>query len=157
MTDYAAAPIQPILQGLVSIDQNGNPQFFGKGASAVARVTGQAAGVFQLTLDQGLPGNAGAIEPLPTNSPFTPPFPDDPDPRTTITIRGTGTVPGTTISEVVVSYGPGTPAPAPGVGDNTIFVSFATSAGVFTDPPAGFEIITWLGIGSSQLLPVTFA
>lgn len=53
MADYAAAPVQPILQGLVTIDQNSNPQFFGKGASAVARITGQPAGCFQLTLDHG--------------------------------------------------------------------------------------------------------
>jgi hypothetical protein len=46
MADYAAAPIQPILQGLVTIDQNNNPQFFGRGASAVARITGQLVGCF---------------------------------------------------------------------------------------------------------------
>lgn len=159
MADYAAAPIQPILQGLVTIDQNNNPQFFGRGASAVARITGQLVGCFQLTLDQGLPGNAGAIEPVPTASEAIPgpPFSSaDPDARTMITVRGTGTPPVTTIAEIVVQYGFSTPPPPLGTGHNIVFATFADSTGAFTDPPAGFEIILWLGVGSAQLFPIGF-
>ena len=64
MGDYAAAPIQPIVQGLLTVSTTPNhvPTFQGRGVSAVTRVAGPPI-AYVLTLDAGLPGNAGELAP----------------------------------------------------------------------------------------------
>ena len=92
MPDFAAAPIQPIVEGLVTFPAGpgGAVKFDGKGVSAIIRdgATGGQGG-YILVLDQGLPGNAGAV-------PFGPsPFPNAPDPdvRSMVTPIGFGLPP----------------------------------------------------------------
>jgi hypothetical protein len=150
MTDYAVTPVQPIVQGLVTIPSGvaGGPVLFkGKGAlPTVTRDPLSPFGAFTLTLDTGLPGNAGALQPLPDQPGVT--SPSVPDARALITIRGNPTLapPGTTITQQAVSY---IPSPTPGVGINQIEVVLSI-AGVGVDPvlPAatGFEIIVWKGV-----------
>ena len=87
MSDYAAAPVQPIVQGLLTVAGT-TPSFVGKGVSAVTRV---GAGDYKLQLDAGLLGNAGEVVPASM--------------RTLVTLRGgSGAPPVTTITQVAVSY-----------------------------------------------------
>lgn len=53
MTDYAAAPIQPIAEALLIIDAAGNPQLVGHGFSSVVRVL-PGPGRFRITFDEGV-------------------------------------------------------------------------------------------------------
>jgi hypothetical protein len=63
MTNYAAAPIQPIINGVITVGEGG-PVFVGRGIFSIARTVGGAAfGDFTLILDQGLPGDVG-IDPV---------------------------------------------------------------------------------------------
>src|SRR5271166_3629581 len=104
MTDYAAAPIQPIVEGVVTFPGGvGTAPFFdGKGVSAIVRdpATGGQGG-YILTLDVGLPGNAGAVPFAgpPPLIPF-PPFALDPDVRTMILPIGIGSPPATGIASI---------------------------------------------------------
>ena len=52
MADYAAAPLQPIAQALLTIDAAGNPQITGRGFSSVVRASA-FPGDFLLTIDEG--------------------------------------------------------------------------------------------------------
>lgn len=77
--NYQAAPVQPILQGLVSFSEAGAPSFYGRGCEAISV---DASGT-TLTLDSGLPGSVAV----------------DPDyARTIVTLRGT------TIDSKTISY-----------------------------------------------------
>jgi hypothetical protein len=123
MSDYAASPVQPILQGLVTVipQEVGLPlvSFYGRGCKAVvADVTGVL-----LTLDGGIagtPGNAG----LPGVGGL-----DTPYARALVTLRGTAT----TIQNKIVTY------PTQG----TVHVAFldVTPATVYQT----FEIVVWRG------------
>jgi hypothetical protein len=120
MTDYAAAPLQPIAN--LVIDPL-NAAFFdsGQGVQSVVRTVGGAtAGDFTITLDPGLPGDVGL---------------DGAFGRTTITQRGTlGTLAGgTTITENAVTY----------PSQTTVRVVFSI-AGMGTDP-ATTEVLIWRG------------
>ena len=120
MTDYAAAPLQPIAN--LVIDPL-NPFFFdsGQGVQSVVRtVGGAAAGDYTITLDPGLPGDVGL---------------DGVFGRTTITQRGTLGIlaGGTTITENAVTY----------PSQTTVRVVFSI-AGVGTDP-ATTEVLIWRG------------
>lgn len=121
MGDYAAAPVQPIVQGLLTVSgpTAGTPHaptFNGRGISAVTRV---ALGTYVLTLDPGLPGNAGEV--APTGAAYPAAFVPGaglgassttkipaPDVRAALTIRGTTTqavVPGgSDILNTAVTY-----------------------------------------------------
>jgi hypothetical protein len=119
MTDYAAAPMQPIAN--LIIDPL-NPLFFdgGQGVLNVVRTPGGSpGGDFTITLDPGLPGDVGL---------------DGNFGRTTLTQRGTlGTLAGgTTIVGSVVTYPTQT----------TVRVVFMNIAGVATDP-ATTEVLIW--------------
>jgi len=138
MTDYAAAPIQPLVQGLVTFPGGvgTTPVFTGRGVSAITR--DPAAGGFGgyiLQLDPGLPGLAGALDP---GTPLLP----EPDARTTIITRGFGSPPFTPITGIAVSY---LLSPVPGVGADRVEVVLTNVANTPTDPPGGFEIIIWRG------------
>jgi hypothetical protein len=118
MTNYAAAPIQPIINGILSF-VSGAPVFTGRGVGSILRTPlGAAFGDFTIVLDQGLPGDVGL----------------DPNyARTMITQRGTlGAVPGgSTITQQAVTY--------PSTATIRIVMSIA---GVGTDPAAA-EIAVW--------------
>ena len=101
MTDYAAAPIQPIANLVLNpanlpvapgVLPGSSPLFQGRGVKSVGRtVSGAAAGDFTITLDPGLPGDIDLF----TGAGYT-----------LVTQRGTlGALPGgTTITQVAVTY-----------------------------------------------------
>jgi len=133
MTDYAVTPFQPIVQGVVTFDAFDNPVFTGEGVSEIARPAGFPVGAFLLTLDEGLPGNAGAVPP--GLSPI-----NDPNVRTMITMRGAGVPPISNITATAVLY---LVSPAVGVGADQILVVTRTNPPAPADPVAGFEMIVW--------------
>jgi len=144
MADYSAAPIQPIVQGLVTTVA-GPPivsSFFGRGIRKITRVS---AGLYRLVLDPGLPGNAGALEPLVDTVPPTPPA--APDPRTTIQLRSGPTVTAQVVTYAASSIALDGIAPLLDGSLNVIVVTLAAAAPVDAD----FEIITWVGVDSAQL------
>ncbi|HYX20031.1 MAG TPA: hypothetical protein VFA98_04230 [Thermoanaerobaculia bacterium] len=161
MTDYAATSVQPIVQGLLTVSGAAAPSphvptFTGRGVSAVARVVVAGNIAYVFTLDAGLPGNAGEVEPsgvaypaaqvpgagsgaeLPqTNVPV-------PDVRSYFTLRGSSSavIPGSsTITSTAVTW------LTPGVdGGFTQFqLVFLNAAGATVDPTdlvaAGVEIV----------------
>lgn len=133
MTDYAVTPFQPIVQGVVTFDALGNPVFDGEGISFISRIVGFPLGAFILTLDEGLPGNAGAVPP--GTSPI-----NDPNVRTMITMRGAGVPPASNIVATAVLYAL---SPTPGVGADQLIIATQTFPLMLADPVAGFEIIVW--------------
>jgi len=173
MTDYAAAAVQPIVQGLVTITGNASgalPVFTGRGAlitggspplPTAGRPVGFPVGVIILTLDVGLPGNAGAVEPVPAPVTFPPLLaPQAPLPRTLVTMRSpTAGVP-TTLDSVSVAYGNFTVPPTIDGSLTQIAITIGPAAGGLLDPVAtppgpspsgganGFEIVVWAGVES---------
>jgi len=151
--DYAAAPIQPIVQGLLTVAiVNGTPTptFEGKGVSGVTR-TALPGGdiVYTLTLDEGLPGNAGELQPGPTI------VGPQPDARTLINIRGSLTnvvVGGTSIVATGVTYAE--PSLTDG-GLATVLLVFTDTTPAAVDPmgavASGVEIIIWKGLGGGAV------
>lgn len=145
MTDYAAAPIQPIVQGLLTVDPVSHvPTFRGKGVSAVTRVAAGPDILYTLHLDEGLPGNAGELQPGPTI------VGPQPDARTLINIRGSLTnaiVGGTSIVATGVTYAQ--PSPADG-GLGAVLLVFTNAVPAAVDPTgavaSGVEIIIWKGL-----------
>src|SRR5271156_2202369 len=113
MSDYASAPVQPILQGVVSTD-DGVPFFYGRGCSDIV-VTGTS---YILTLDSGsVGGSAGLAGVGGLDATFG---------RAVVTVRGTTS----TVASKVVTY-PTT---------LTIEVSFLDAGAAVVFPDA-FEII----------------
>lgn len=123
MGDYAAAPVQPIVQGLLTVSGAGAgtqhvPTFNGRGVSAVTRVGGPPI-AYVLTLDPGLPGNAGEVAAVGqayaaalvpgagSGASSTTKIPA-PDVRSALTLRGTTTqgvvAGGTDILSTAVTY-----------------------------------------------------
>lgn len=146
MPDSAAAPLQPIVSGLVTF-AGGAWSFSGKGC--LPTVVHVGAGDFQLTLDAGLIGNAGAVQPLPVQVlGFPPDTTLDPDVRSVVTVRGPFP---SGIFNIAVRY---ITSFTPGVGAVVIEVLFANVANVFTDPPAGgFDLVVWKGLGGDRAGP----
>ena len=165
-------PLQVIVQGLLTVsgplaDSPSVPTFAGRGVSDVARIS---EGIYDLTLDEGLPGNAGEVVAegsaypaalVPgagagasslTNVPT-------PDIRCVVTIRGTTTAAtpgGTTILSVAVSYLPPSPVPAGYDGGFTrIRLVFQGAAAAVLDPTdinaAGAEIIVFKDASSAGI------
>lgn len=152
MTDYAAAPIQPIVEGIVTYPGGAGTQpfFDGKGVSAIVRGVAPV-GDFILTLDVGLPGNAGAVPFAPPHfaPPIPAPFAPDPDVRTLVTPFGVGNPPTSGVATIGVSY---IPSASPGVGAPQIEVVMTNAGFVPHDPPGGFMIVVWRGIGGGPVL-----
>jgi hypothetical protein len=138
MTDYAVTPFQPIVQGVVTFPNGVGPstpvEFTGVGVSAISRAVGFPLGAYVLDLDEGLPGNAGAVQP--GASPIS-----DPNVRTMVTVRGSGAPPISIISTTAVLY---LLSPTPGVGADQVLIVMQTFPVALADPPAGFEIIIWV-------------
>ena len=138
MTDYAVNSLQPIVQGVVTFPKGTGPNslvaFDGEGISAIARRAGVMNGAYVLTLDAGLPGNAGAVQPgigILT----------DPNVRTMITVRGSGAPPISNIVTIAVLY---LVSPTLGVGADQLLIVMETFPPALADPPGGFEIIVWV-------------
>lgn len=153
MTDYAAAPSEPIVQGLITIVETQTfvgPVFTGRGISSILRTPpgaplfGNPAGDYLLILDEGLPGDV-ALDPI-----FG---------RSFLTVRGALANPihlSTTIDQKSISYyaspafGVFVPNPLPDLGSNVVRVVLAASStGFATDPVGtngnGCEIVIWRG------------
>jgi hypothetical protein len=146
MTDYAAAPIQPIVQGLLTVDPvTLVPTFEGKGVASVTRTVAGTSILYTLTLDEGLPGNAGELQPGPTFALIL----QQPDARTLVTARGsiTNAVPGaTSVAGIGVAYGQ--------IGEDggfkAVLIVFTDATHTAVDPTGavanGAEIIVWKGL-----------
>ena len=166
MTDYAAAAVQPIVQGLLTVSGTGAsragvPTFSGRGVSAVART---ALGTYLFTLDAGLPGNSGEVEPIggvyplnlvpgagsgassATNVPA-------PDTRSALTVRGssTATVAGASqVDGIGITWLTTVTAPTKDAAFTQFQLVFTQDVGasaVGVDPTddiaAGVEIVIW--------------
>ena len=136
MTDYSPYIFEPIVQGLVTfapVVLGGGPVFNGRGVSSIVRAGAFLAGAYILTLDAGLPGNAGAVPP--GVSPIA-----NPDVRTIITTRGAALFPTPNIATIAVDY---LLSPVPGVGADRILVVMQTIPAALADPTDGFEIVVW--------------
>jgi len=144
MPDYAAAPIQPIVSGFVTFPGGvaTQPFFQGKGVSSIVRGP-SLQGLYILTLDVGLPGNAGAV-------PFgpSPPLAPDPDVRTMVLPLAIGEPPLSTITSIGVSY---IPSALSGVGAPQIEIAMTEPVFILADPPGGFQIIVWRGFGGGVI------
>lgn len=151
MTDYAATPVQPFVQGIIQCASPaaGPVSFQGRGVSAIGRGTA-AQGDFLLTLDQAVPGSGGVVDAaaLPAGGVLPSVIGD---PRTLLTVRGgSGAPPITTITQQAVSYGNIVAgvfvAAAPGASFSVVRVVLSI-AGVGTDPVdaagGGCEVVCW--------------
>jgi len=129
--------IQCIAQGVVSYVA-GSPVWNGEGIELCGRFAPGGivvpAGAVALVLDEGLPGNAGAVPPgagvlL------------DPNVRTMITVRGDPALvpPATPIATKAVLY---LPSAIPGVGATTLLLVTTDAASILTDPFA-MEVMVW--------------
>jgi hypothetical protein len=137
VSDYAAAPAQPIVQGLVTVIPEGeispgSASFFGIGALPTVLYNGP--GDYTLTLDKGLPGDVAVT------SSFG---------RVMLTIRATAPGTPTVIlgkSHIFIVNA------VPGVGADKIEILFADLGGDPAD--ASFEIIVWRGDAGVELTNV---
>ncbi len=159
--DYAAAPIQPIVQGLLTVAIVAGtpvPTFEGKGVSSVMRTVAPTVPpdiIYTLILDVGLPGNAGELQPGPLLG--TPPLPGpQPDARTLINIRGSAmnsVAGGTSIVATGVTYAQ--PTPGGDGGFTAVLLVFTDTTPAAVDPmgtvASGVEIIIWKGLGGGAV------
>lgn len=131
MTDYAAAPVQPIVQGLLTVRgiEGFVLSFFGKGIVQTGPFVPQrvGAGNYILTLDPGLPGDV-AIDP-----PFG---------RQLLNVRALMGTPTAVVSKSI-AYITSPAAAAARVGANQIQINLANVGGTGMDPEVGLEIILW--------------
>ena len=148
MADYAATPIQPIVQGVLTVSGT-TPSFLGTGVSSVTR---SAQGVYQLTLDPGLPGNAGEVPSSAAGVPSAVNL------RSLVTVRGsTSPIPGgSDISGVGVSYVD--PSVADGGLQQVQLVFTAGATGLGVDPTGasatGVEVIVWTADSEAVSAPI---
>ena len=175
---YDAVAMQPIAQGILfaSITNPPIPTFFGRGISAVTRIVTVQAPVttqYWLTLDAGLPGNAGEVAPgtVPIATLVGPPPTFTPTPEQAVAIRcqfairgaakNPNAIGGTNITSTAVTYvsavtpviAPAPPVPTTDGGDNQVVLVFQNAAGGSIDPNPGLtapignangvEIVIW--------------
>lgn len=146
MTDYASAPVQPIVQGLVTtVSQEVGPTlltFFGKGiirsgplgsVGVPGAPVALGVGDYLLSLDAGLPGDV-AIDP-----PFG---------RVLLTVRSVVGVPSPVISKSITYL----VSPTPGVGCNQVRIEFANA--VLGAVDSTFEIVIWRAEAGVELTNV---
>ena len=140
--DYAAAPVQPIVEGLLTVDPiTLVPTFSGRGVSSVVRLS---TGIYNLNLDVGLPGNSGEFA---GTSPTTLPAADI---RSIITLRGSPTNPNLAFSTSISNYWVDYINPGVDGGVQTIQLIFQTAVEAPTDPTgdaaAGVEVTVFRGV-----------
>ncbi len=153
--DYAAAPIQPIVQGLLTVSGAAVPPplgphiptFQGKGVSSVTRTVAGADIIYTLFLDEGLPGNAGELQPGPTV------LGPQPDARPINNTRGslaTAVHGGTSIVATGVTYLAPVAQPSTDGAFTAILLVFTDDTPAAVDPTddvaSGIEIIVWKGL-----------
>jgi hypothetical protein len=129
MSDFFATPFIPIVQGVVTIT-GAVLAWEGVGLESIQRGVGHAAGVYLLTLDEGLPGNSGAVPP--GLAPVV-----NPDVRTIITCRAPVPPAVNPIQTIGVLYLP--VVPIAGVGCTEILIVMADNTNALNDPSA-FEV-----------------
>jgi hypothetical protein len=156
MADYAAVPLQPIAQALLTIDAAGNPQLTGRGFSTVVRASVNP-GDFLITMDEGTAvadiGSGGIVGEPGFGFSTGIVGPNGLDPRfvrVSLTMRGGTTAPGTTtVQERSVSI-----TSVPGQGATQIRVSLRDTGNAPVDPMgagvpnangSGLEIMVWNG------------
>lgn len=135
MSDFQAAPLQPIAQCLFTVTGIVPALVDSVGFSAITRVAGPPI-AFLLTLDRGLIGNAGEIDPTKA--------------RVSVTLRGSPTatpVGSTQITGVGVSYVTPPAVPGPGdAGETQIQLVFSVG-GAGVDPngvnASAVEVVVW--------------
>lgn len=162
MADYAAVPLQPIADALLTINAAGNPVITGRGFSSVARPAGSPIGDFVLTFDEGIgvsdigSGNTSIVDgsPVPgfgyTDGRVGPNGIDPRFARVNVTMRGGTTAPGTTtISSRIATF-----ITTPGSGALQLEITLRNTANAVTDPMgagvpnadgSGVEIMVWNG------------
>jgi len=157
MADYAAVPLQPIADALLTINAAGNPVITGRGFSSVARPVGSPIGDFILTLDSGTGvsdiGSGSLVGEPGFGFPDGFVGPNGLDPRfarVSVTMRGGTTAPGTTtISTRIATF-----ITTPGSGALQIQITLRNTANAVTDPMgagvanadgSGVEIMVWNG------------
>jgi hypothetical protein len=129
MSDFAVTQFEPIVQGVMTIAGGGGALTWeGVGLEAIERAPGFAFGAYILTLDEGLPGNAGAVPPgiLPVLNP---------DVRSLITVRGPAPPAVNPIQTSSVLYVHN----LPGVGSTALLIVMADDTNTLNDP-LGFEL-----------------
>lgn len=135
MTDYGQDIFQPIVQGVITFPVGGGVVFNGEGVSGIARVAGFPLGAYILNLDEGLPGNSGAVQP--GAGPIV-----NPNVRTLITPRGFGAPPVSNIATSAVVY---VLSPTPGVGADQVIIATQTFPPLtLADSVGGLEVIIWV-------------
>jgi hypothetical protein len=138
MTDYAQVQFEPIVQGVLTFPGGaapGSPLLWtGEGISFVERLAGFPTGSYALFLDEGLPGNAGAVQPG-----LTPIL--NPNVATLVTPRGSGAPPISNIGTIGVRW---VLNPVAGVGDSVLVITTETIPLALADSPAGLEVIVWV-------------
>ena len=145
MSDFAAAPIQPFVQGLITFVNPDVPadgiQFSGVGIVTTGlNAPVYAAGDYILTLDPGLPGDVA----------INPPFG-----RFLLTVRGPSGPSAGTPTAVVSKSLTYLVSPIPGVGATKIQISLANGAAAPADFEEGLEIILWRGDAGVELVNAT--
>ncbi len=149
MADYAAVPVQPVAQALLTIDAAGNPQVTGRGFSTVVRATANP-GDFLITMDEGVGAADVGSGPDFTVGVIGPNGLDPRFARVSLTMRGGTTPPGTTtIQDRSASL-----TSTPGEGATQIRVTLRNTGNTLTDPMgagvpnangSGLEIMVWNG------------
>ena len=129
MSDFAITPFEPIVQGVVTITA-GALAWEGVGLEAIERLPGHPLGVYLLTLDEGLPGNSGAVPPGTATV-------LNPDVRTLVTCRAPAPPAVNPIQTIGVLYLP--IPPDPDVGSTSVLIVMADAANLLNDPVA-FEV-----------------
>lgn len=145
----AAAPLQPLVQGFVSIIPGVPPtlEFDGHGIVEEGPLAPIYVGMghYILFFDPGLPGLAGAVEPLPA---FPQLLPIDPNVRTNIMPLGVGVPPVSGVSAIGFAY---VASAIAGVGAIAIDIVLTNAAFIPLDPQRGFEIVIWKGLGGGPV------
>ena len=155
MSDYAAASLQVIAEGLLTIDAAGDPQITGQGFASVTRASINP-GDFRIDLEEGV-GVADVSSGSIVNVPGTNGYPDGrvgPNGldtrllRVAMTMRGGTTAPGTTtIADMSVGF-------VAAAGTTQIRIALGNAFEVPTDPMGfgapnaaggGLEIIVFYG------------
>ena len=153
MSDYAAAAIEIVAEGLLTIDVAGNPVITGRGFSSVVRVA--PTGDFLFTFDEGViaadVGSGSIVNRPGFGAPDGRVGPNGIDPRSVrvaLTMRSGTTMPGTTTiadKSVAISTGPGGTQLRVGLGNIADAPTDPMGAGAPNAAGGGLEIIVFYG------------
>lgn len=144
MTISDSAPLQVLAEGFVTFPGGVGtaPLLISHGIESISRGS-TPQGSFDLVLDRGLIGNAGAVEAVP-EPPLAPP-PTDPNVRTVVTLLGV--IP-TGVVTIGVSY---ILSLVPGVGARAISIVTSNIGLAQIDPVDGFAFLVLRGYGGGPV------